>query len=965
MTRIDPMADIRTLLLTDIVDSTATASALGDAASAAQGIAHDRMARDLLATWHGHEIDRTDGMFLLFRSAADAAGYAIDYHAGLARLDPPLRARAGIHVGPVIERAIAPHDVARGAKPIEIDGIAKPIAARVTAIARAGQTLITADARDALGPVPWRVRSHGHWRLKGIPDPIELFEVGDEGAPFEPPPDEEKAYRVVRDGDLWLPVREVKRFLPAERDSFVDRREPLDRLAHRFDGGARLISIVGMGGSGKTRLAQRFAWTWLGEFSGGAWFCDLAPARELDGVVHAVAQGLSLSLGSDRPVEEIGHAIAGRGRCLVILDNFEQVARHAGDTLGRWLDRAPEARFLVTTREVLGLAGEEALALPPLQTPDAATLFMHRASAAHRELAPTPQDRSSIPTLVSLLDGLPLAIELAAARVRVMPPATLLARMDQRFKLLAASGARHDRHATLRATFDWSWELLPTDEKSALAQLSVFEGGFSLRAAEGVLELGETSMRWTVDVLQSLVEKSFVRAGPGGRFSLLSSVQEYAAEHLRTEGRFTGSGAACLRAAEERHGRFFAALTPAEATADRCIELDNLVIACRRATARTDAAVAVRTLELAWAALERHGPFATGLSLAGAVLHMPDLAPLDRARTELVHGWAEQASGHRSRARPHLEAALELASASSDDSVIASIHARLGALAANEGHAQAAREHIDAALQIARRTGQHVLECQALNVLAGLHLDAGRADLARSHYELALRSARLAGDRRWEGGVLGNLGSLHASLGRMAEARSNYEGALAAARETGDLKFQGNALSNLGLLEQIQGEPVRAQEQLDAALELARATGHRRLQCIVLCNLGIVHDEQGDTDTARERYEEALQLARNLEDQLAEGQVLGYLGLLHARQGRARDARDCLAAGEALLLRGGDPHTIGVLLCARVEAEHLAGDASAAHATLERARALARDVDAGEQSDLGRALARVSKLTQR
>src|SRR4051812_13711022 len=200
------MPDIRALLLTDIVDSTATASALGDVASSAQGSAHDRMARDLLATWRGHEIDRTDGMFLLFRSPSDAAGYALDYHAGVARLDPPVRARAGIHVGPVIERAIDAADVARGAKPLEIDGIAKPIAARVTAIARAGQTLLTADARDALGPVPWRLRSHGHWRLKGIADPVELFEVGDERAPFEPPPDEDKAYRVVRDGDLWLPV---------------------------------------------------------------------------------------------------------------------------------------------------------------------------------------------------------------------------------------------------------------------------------------------------------------------------------------------------------------------------------------------------------------------------------------------------------------------------------------------------------------------------------------------------------------------------------------------------------------------------------------------------------------------------------------------------------------------------------------------------------------------------------------
>ena len=954
---------IRALLFTDHVDSTALASTLGDAASSLLSSAHDRAARDLLATWRGQEIDRTDGLFLLFRMPSDAVGYAIDYHAAMARLDPPLRARVGIHVGPVIERATDAADVARGAKPIEIDGIAKPIAARVTAIAGAGQTLVTGDARDALGPVPWRVRSHGHWRLKGIPDPIELFEIGDERAPFEPPSDEDKAYRVVRDGELWLPARHVKRQLPAERDSFVDRREPVELLARRFDSGARLVSVVGMGGGGKTRFAVRFAWTWLGEFGGGAWFCDLAQARGVEGLVQAVGQGLAVALGTDDATGEIGHAIAGRGRCLVILDNFEQVARHAGETLGRWLDRAPEARFLVTTREVLGLAGEETLMLPPLQVSDGAVLFAQRASAAHRELATTAQDEAAIPQLVSLLDGLPLAIELAAARVRVMAPATLLARMDQRFKLLTATGARHDRHATLRATFDWSWELLPADEKSALAQLSVFEGGFTLRAAEGMLDLGEAAdARWAVDVVQALVEKSFVRAGSKSRFTLLSSVQEYAAEHLRTPGRFEGSGPALVRATEARHGVFFASLTPADATAEGCVELDNLVSACRRAAARQDAAVAVGALELSWAALERHGPFATGIALAAAVAKVPDLGPLEIARVRIVAGWAEQASGHLARARPHLEAALSLALDGADDPLAAQAQGRLGDLCANDGQVDAARRHLDAALAGARRTGQPTLECQVLSTLGGLDFAAGQLEGARTRYEAALRSARVAGDRRWEGGVLGNLGSLHAALGRMADARRHFEGALAAAREAGDLKFQGNTLSNLGLLDQMEGHAAPARERLDAALALARDTGHRRLQSVVLCNLGILLDEQRDAEGARQRYEEALEIVRELGDRRTEGQVLGYVGLLHARQGRAAEARAALDSSESLLAQSADAGSLAIVLCASAEAAHRAGDASRAREVLDRACVLARSLEAGEASELGLALARASTL---
>src|SRR5204863_8586884 len=203
---------------------------------------------------------------------------------------------------------------------------------------------------------------------------------------------------------------------------------------------------------------------------------------------------------------------AGRGRCLIILDNFEQVARHAMETVGEWLNRGSAAQFIVTTREVLGLSGEQVLALPPLATEDAVRLFLRRCEAAAQDFRPTPEDDAAVPQLVKLLDGLPLAIELAAARVRVMPPRSLLARMGDRFKLLASSGQRADRQATLRATFDWSWDLLSAPDKAAFAQLSVFEGGFTLEAAEAVLDLAACAAdAWPVDAVNSLVDKSFVR----------------------------------------------------------------------------------------------------------------------------------------------------------------------------------------------------------------------------------------------------------------------------------------------------------------------------------------------------------------------------------------------------------------------------------------------------------------------
>jgi class 3 adenylate cyclase len=267
------MTELRALLLTDVVDSTRVAEAIGDAAMTGHWIAHDRAARELLRTWRGREIEKTDGIMAVFDSAADAAAYAVDYHRALAGLGVPFRARAGLHVGPMTLRENSPADVAVGAKRFEVDGLGVSIAARVMSAAAGGQTLLTAAARHALGESPLRVQSHGYWRLKGVHDPVELFEVGDAQAPFAPPPDEDKAYRVVRVDETWQPVRQVRHNLAPERDAFIGRSAELQRLARRLESGCRLLTLLGPGGTGKTRIARRYAMSWLGEWPGGVTLC--------------------------------------------------------------------------------------------------------------------------------------------------------------------------------------------------------------------------------------------------------------------------------------------------------------------------------------------------------------------------------------------------------------------------------------------------------------------------------------------------------------------------------------------------------------------------------------------------------------------------------------------------------------------------------------------------------------------
>jgi predicted ATPase/class 3 adenylate cyclase/Tfp pilus assembly protein PilF len=960
------MAETHALLLTDVVDSTRLTERLGDHAMAELWASHNRLARDLLALWRGREIDKADGMLLLFDTVADAVGFALAYHRTLKARGLPILARAGIHWGPVNLRPNPPADVARGAKPLEVDGLALPVVARVMSVALGGQTLLSADAQAALGPVAQRVVSHGCWQLQGIADPVAVFEIGETGAPFVAPGDGAKAYRVHRQGELWLPVRELRHTLPAERDGFVGRQDALQALADRFDAGARLVSVLGMGGTGKTRLANRFAWTRLGDYPGGVWFCDLSQARHAAGIHLAVAQGLELTLVRGDPVAQLAHALAGRQRCLVILDNFEQVAAHAEATLGRWLDRARAAHFIVTTREVLGIPGEATLALDPLPAADAATLFVKRAQAVRLGYTPDADDQAAIQRLVQVLDGLPLAIELAAARLRAMTAPTLLARLHDRLDSLVAGSGRIDRQATLRATFDWSWQLLTDAEKAALARLSVFAGGFTLEAATPVLQApGANGAASAEALLLSLVDKSLVRQVGGDRHALLESVRDYAAQHLRTEGHFAGSGPACEADTRARHWQFFAALDERAAVAERCVEVHNLVAACREAAAAGDARAATGSLVAAWAALRRTGPMRTALDLVQLVEALQVLDDADHSLVHWVAGSALDLMGDAEVARQRLQAGLQLARHAGATTTTARLLVALGSRQAQDGDLGDALASLREAGRLASLVSHPELLALALNAVAGVKCEQTRFDEARVDYEQALALARELGDRRLEGGVLGNLGGLHHDRGELDLARSLYEQALALAQDVGDQRWEGNAHCNLGLLmlEQGSGEPARA--QFEQALAMARQSGHVRLSYFVQCNLGLLLAGEGRLPEARQHLEQAVAGAVAASDRRAEGQFRGPLGLVLARQGHLAAAQASLDLGEQRLQALDDRLSLALLWCDRTEVETLAGRPHAALRAMDAAGSAAQALGCGEDSPLRRRLAALAGVPSR
>jgi predicted ATPase/Tfp pilus assembly protein PilF len=806
--------------------------------------------------------------------------------------------------------------------------------------------------------------------------------------------------------------------LPAENDAFVGRTTELAAIAAQLDPAnphaTRLLTVQGPGGAGKTRLAQRYGWDHLADWPGGVWFCDMSEARGVDAMATAVAASLGVPLRGDDPIVQLGHAIASRGRCLLVLDNFEQLVEHAEATLGRWLDRAPEASFLVTSQERLQLPGGRSFALEPL---DPATqgveLFEVRAQAHRPGFVVDAANRPQVEAIARSLDGLPLAIELAASRLRMLSLEQLGARLRDRFKILAAGTG--GRHATLRATLDWSWDLLAPWEQSAMMQVSVFEGGFTLEAAEAVVELSGFEETWlTLDVIQSLVDKSWLRARVvrgAPRFEMYTSVQEYASAKLRAweSGATSGSSAdrASTSAVEAKHGAFYACMGT-EAAIDSLDrhgglerrsalqwELDNLVAACRRAIHRGDEATAVATYAASHKVFALTGPSAASIQLGREVLEKL-AGPGERGRALATLAEAERLAGKMEEAREHYEAALSIHHEAGDRRSEGHVLGNLGIVRMEQGQLEKARAYYEAALVIQREMGNRSAEgivlgnmgtsCHGLGLmeearvryeaalaihrevgnrrfegvilgnLAGLDLNTGRMEEAFAHYSAALAIHREAGDRRSEGIVLGNLGILHLEQGRMEEARSHYEAALAIHREVGNRRFEGVEVTNLGNLHQAAGRWEAARGLYEAALHINRAVGDRRLEGALLGNLGDVHRAQGRTEQARAHYDAALVIHREVGNRSFEAIVLASLGDLYCAQGRTEDARGCLGASIVLLRELGDQVELGKTLCSLGELR-LRDDVAAARDLLAEAKSIAKDLAVEPESELARKIA--------
>lgn len=687
---------------------------------------------------------------------------------------------------------------------------------------------------------------------------------------------------------------------------FIGREADLARLREAF-ADTRLITLRGPGGTGKTRLARRFALEVLerglagAPVDGGIFFIDLAPTRTRAEVIGTVARALSVSLAIDHrandPVGQLGHAIAGRGPTLLLFDNCEQVLADAADVADQLFAKAPRLWILATSREPLRLSGEQLIDLGPLPQDEAVELFVARASAARPGFrADHPQQ---LKQLVDALDRLPLAIELAAARAGLLSPERMLARLKERFRLLNR-GPRDavQRQRTLRAAIDWSWDLLSEDERRALSWCGVFRGPFAVEAAEFVLE-GEDA--WALDLLEGLRERSLIQphiapADPvTPRLRLLESVRAYAVERLQERYE--------REAAEARHRDWFVARGEElaarvrgpgarQAMAELGLSIDDLVSVHERWRDREpEAAVRAALAAIPW--LFRQGPMETHRRLLDdcADLAEDGVLPVDvQCRIHLRRCIAYRHTGNAEVGEASGQRALELAREAGDKLLEGQALLALAVVWRNRGRTADGEALTRQALALHEASGHVDAAREARLSLAFSAWKQGRWAESEDLYRDALAAARAVGDRADTASALSSLGLCLMDQGKGVEAEAPLREAMSMHAELQDRRGQAVAAGNLARLAVTRGALKVAREWYLEALVGLRAMGDRRLEGIVTRNLGVLWLSLGAPRQAEEHFRFALVVARETEDRWNEGEVLSDLAEVLMVDGRHAEA---------------------------------------------------------------------------
>jgi predicted ATPase/class 3 adenylate cyclase len=722
-----------TLVFTDIEGSTKLLHELGAEAYAEALTEHRRLLREAFGGRGGIEVDtQGDAFFYAFADAREAVLATEEGREALRR--GPIHVRVGIHTG-------TPHVTDEGYIGVDVHK-----GARIGAAGHGGQALLSVETRAGAEVDDASVVDLGEHRLKDFAQPIRIFQLGSERFP---------------------PLKTISNTnLPRPASSFVGReREVADVLALLRDG-ARLVTLTGPGGSGKTRLSIEAAAELVGDHKAGTLWVELAPLRDPALVTGEIAKTLG---ASDGLADHIGER-----EMLLVLDNLEQVIEAAPE-LADLVEACPNLKILVTSRERLRVRGEVEYPVQALAEPEAVELFLARAGG---------QPDEAVRELCQALDDLPLAIELAAARTSVLSPAQILERLSQRLDLLKGGRDADPRQRTLRSTIEWSHDLLDEGEQRLFARLAVFVGGCTLETAEQVADAD-------LDTLQSLVEKSLVRH-TDDRFWMYETIREFALERLEEGGEADELG--------RRHAEHFLELTeeaephlvqealrrPGEWQARIESEFDNVRAALDRFEAESDGERALRMAgALAWFWPER-GYVAEGRRHLESALAATDGPTPARARALTGVAMLAPMMGDLSTAKDAAEQALALHRELGDAWRVADVTHTLGYITAEGNDWMTARALFEESVRLLREVGDEDYAMWATRSFAWTYHDTGDLERARTIHEANLRRAREVGNPAVEATTLGVLGTILVEGGRAEQAFPFIEQAYRLHHELGE-----------------------------------------------------------------------------------------------------------------------------------------------------------------------------------
>lgn len=861
-----------TLLFTDVEDGIRLWEDDRDAMADASA-RHNRLVRDQIEIAGGQVFNTVGEAFrAVFADPAAALASAVAVQRAVAAEpwppEAPILVRMALHAGACVERDG------------DYFGPVVNRAAGLLAVAHGGQVLLSGAAYELLAdrlPAGIRLRELGEHQLKDLGRAEQVFQVTGPGLAEEFGPLRSLDYPALRHN------------LPAQATSFVGRAAELTKLRSLLAGGSRLVTIAGPGGIGKSRLALQVAADALDEVGDGAWLVELAPVAEPELVARTAAAVLGVREEPGRPMLETLVDAVGDRHLLVVVDNAEHLLGAAAKLADALVRSCPRACLLVTSREPLGISGEQVFRVPPLPVPPAdladpgplaafesVQLFTEHALMHRQGFALDKENAGAVAAVCVRLDGIPLALELAAARLGSLSPSEVSSLLDQRFRLLTGgSRTALPRHQTLRALIDWSYELLNPQEQIVLDRLSVFAGGWTLAAADAVTGRGDTGEWQVLDHLAALVDKSLVQADEikgSTRYRLLETVRYYTAEHLALRA---GSELGQTRAA---HRDYYLALvetadahlrSPDEATwLDRLeAEFDNIRAALAFSVADADSAEP--GLRLA-AGLHRfcnmRGHGGEVLEALNVLLKRPDAQLPTRVRARALTVGCHLLDYFSNDPAPPsmVSEALKIARDLGDDAVAADALSQLCWLSFEYGDVPAALAQIDEAVGLARAARDPRLVAYILGRRAVFESEAGDLDAAFTDNQEAITLSRAAGDTYRLAITLANLGFDEHAAGELGAARAHLQEASTLADDHGYQNMSAGLWQNLGLVDLVDADPRTARRHFLDSLHTARITGVKSYVHGALLGLALAAGADGDPTIAAtmhgiadEHYEQA------------------------------------------------------------------------------------------------------------